>query len=60
MTPIETTEFRFLRDWTHADVEYRLGDQISLPEAIAEKLARLGAGEVVTPQPDNRRKPKRK
>jgi hypothetical protein len=49
-----------MRDWTHADVEYRLGDQISLPEAIAEKLARLGAGEVVTPQPDNRRKPKRK
>jgi hypothetical protein len=40
--------FEFTREWVHAGVSYCAGDRIDLPEAKAEELRSLGAGEIVS------------
>jgi hypothetical protein len=47
-----TAIFEFSRDWTHASVTYAKGGRAELPVHEAEKLERLGAGQVVSPKPD--------
>lgn len=53
-------EFEFARDWVHAGVRYDAGQKVALPAAEAEKLARLGAGQIVETERQKRRESRRK
>ncbi len=47
----DTVDFKFKRDWIHAGVPYATDATTLLTAAKAEKLAALGAGEVVKVAP---------
>lgn len=54
------TEFQFTREWVHAGVRYDAGQKVTLPAAEAEKLSRLGAGQIVETERPKRRESRRK